>query len=58
MSWADILKDKEEGEVVDVITSKGKVIVTIRIADGEKIFLGDASKAGLPRDVDSYLQTE
>ena len=36
-------------EVVDITTHKGKVFVTVRFDDGDKIFMGDASKAGLPR---------
>jgi len=67
MSWEEILKDKEDydwdeddleeiaeqGEVVDITTNKGKVFVTIRFDDGyDKIFVGDASNAGLPRDVE------
>tara|TARA_R100001510_G_C7550450_1_gene134478 strand:- start:5 stop:136 length:132 start_codon:yes stop_codon:yes gene_type:complete len=36
-----------QGEVVDITTNKGRVFVTIRFDDGDKIFVGDASKAGL-----------
>ena len=52
MRWEEILKDEEQGEVVDVTTNEGKVFVTIRFPDTEKIFVGDASNAGLPRDVE------